>query len=144
MDARAGMRRGGREIQAAHRRAVSEVWKCRPPKELLRKLRAAATQISPNQVFVHRLEVFRRKNRPRGDEAAKARRQTLDAFLDFVREGFLVDRPALFHFGRNARICPQRVAPGRSTAWVDQRLLADHEEWIARHTAGTHFVCKAG
>src|SRR5713226_1918009 len=95
MHAGARMRGSGAEVDALDRRAVAEVGEHGTPEELVREAGAAPAEIAADQVFIHALEVRRRKDGTGANRGAKTGGQAFDALLDAVGEPFLVRVPTV-------------------------------------------------
>src|SRR6266545_3093864 len=131
--AAAGRRRRGAEVDAAQRRAPGERTQRRPRDQLPQRVRTA-DDVAADVVPVVRLEVVRRHDVAREDEAAKSRCVPLDLRLDRIGR---VARPAL----RHVTVRPGGVLARRRARIVEQALLReDHKRLLARPAAVPRFA----
>src|SRR5260370_6677802 len=65
VDAGAGVRGSGRQIQLPHRRPIAKIGKRRAKEQRLREASATSAQVAADQVFIHGFQIDGGMNRPR-------------------------------------------------------------------------------
>src|SRR5919197_1489234 len=122
MDAAAGRRRGGAEVDPARRRAVRDASR---PEDELAEIHDPAVDVAAEVVAVVRLEIGRQPDRPGEDELPESRREPLHLRLD-RRDP--VERRSV----RDVAVRPGGVLSVRRACRVEEALLREQHERARR------------